>query len=329
MVLGIAGAIALGAPAQAYAADVTLKLTTCLVRNHDQVVAMFKTFVDPLNAKNAGIKINYLGGPEVTPFNKQAAALQRGLVDMISCPAAYYAGQVTAARMIGVNTVPPAEIRKNGAWDTLQQLWGKKINARILGWGHWEAGTYYVYTVKPPKQSEKTGLDLSGLKMRSTGLYSAFLKAMGATPITIAPGDVYASLERGLSDGLAWPEGAVATYGWQRFLKYRIKPGYFNSTTLVLINVNAYNKLSKAQRELLDSQGLAYEKDSNAVLTKLSAADNEKLAKAGLQDVELNGAVRAAYLKTIYRAKWAENDAVKHDFDYQALKAKMYKEPGS
>jgi TRAP-type C4-dicarboxylate transport system substrate-binding protein len=56
------------------------------------------------------------------------------------------------------------------------------------------------------------------MKIRSTGLYNPFLVAMGATTIVMAPGDVYAGLERKVVDGLAWPWGSIAKYGWQRFL---------------------------------------------------------------------------------------------------------------
>lgn len=323
-------AFALAGLAQAaQAADTVLKVSTCLVRNHDQMEAYFQTFHEPINAMNAGLKLNYVGGPEVTPWQKQAAALKRGLVDIIVCPSAYYQGTVPEARIAGVNTIPPSEIRKNGGFDMMQEAWAKALNAKILGWGHWEVNTFYIYTLKEPKQSPKTGIDLSGLKMRSTPLYNPFLKAMGATPITIAPGDVYAALERGLVDGLAWPEGSVAVYGWQRFLKYRIAPNFFHSTTMTVINLDSFNKLSKEQQDLLVQQGLKYEHDSNAVLAKKSAIDNAKLAAAGVKTIELQGAVRKAYLDTIYGAKWAENDAQKYNVDYKLLKSKVYAGPGS
>ena len=61
-----------------------------------------------------------------------------------------------------------------------------------------------------PKLSKTTGLDLTGKKMRTTPLYTPFFKAMGATTKNISPAEVYTALERGVVDGLAWPEGGVA-----------------------------------------------------------------------------------------------------------------------
>ncbi len=325
--VGLVAALSLAAALPAQAADVTLRMTSCFVTPHDQTQTMLQTFLKPFNDQNAGIKLNHIGGPEVTPFNKQAAALQRGLVDLIHCPASYYIGLLPAARFPGINTIEPAELRKNGGWEMMQEQW-KKINAKILGWGHWKASTFYILTINPPKLSDKTGLDLTGIKVRSTGLYTPFLKAMNGTPITIAPGDVYASLERGLVEAIAWPEGSIAAYGWQKFLKYRLKQPFFHSTTLVTMNLNKFNSLSKAHQDLLIKMGEQYEINSNPVLAKKSAIDNEKLQQAGIKDIVPPDAVRKAFLKTVYGAKWKEiADYGKFDFDWKALRDKMYKEP--
>ena len=72
----------------------TLKLTTCLAKNHDQSEALVETFYDPINAKKTDLTLRYLGGPEVTPRKKQAPALKRGLIDLIMCPAPYYGAAI-------------------------------------------------------------------------------------------------------------------------------------------------------------------------------------------------------------------------------------------
>ena len=324
--IAVAGltAFAVSVPAQA----VTLKVSSCLATNHDQVEAYFATFHKPINAKDSGLKLRYIGGPEVTPRQKQAAALKRGLIDIINCPSAYYSTLVPEARVAGVNTTSPAELHRNGGYAMLQTAWAKGLNAKILGWGHWEASTFFIYTKFVPKQSTKTGIDLTGVKMRSTGLYNAFLKRMNAVPVNISPSDVYSALERGVVDGLAWPEGSIAKYGWQRFLKYKVTPNFFHSTTMTVINLSKFNSLSKAHQDILVKQGLIFEKDSNAILAKKSVIDNKKLKEAGIKNIDLKGAVRKAYLGTIYGAKWDDNDKRKYNVDYQTLKAKVYN-PGS
>jgi hypothetical protein len=118
----LAGAV-LAFALPAHAASTTLKVTTCLARNHDFSQAFVKAFYDPINAKKTDLKLNYLGGPEVTPFQEQGASLKRGLVDMILCPAAYYSGLFGEARLPGAQTTSIEAIRKNGAWEMMEKAW--------------------------------------------------------------------------------------------------------------------------------------------------------------------------------------------------------------
>lgn len=301
-----------------------LTMTACFQKNHDYVVSMFDEFLKPINAKKGPVTIKYLGGPEVTPRRKQAPSLKRGLVDMIFCPSAYYGGLMAAARLPGAHNKSLEEIRSNGGWEMLQDAWGKGINGRILTWTHFKGQKFFIYTLFEPKLSKKTGIDLTGVKMRSTGLYNALMKAMGATPIVISPGEVYSGLERGVVDGLAWPWGSVATYGWEKFLKYRVEPSFFGATMMMLVNKKKYDGLTKTERDHLEAYGRAYEKAADAAIVKKGHVDDAKLKAAGVKIVKLTGAYQEAYIRTIYNAKWAENDSKKYNIDYKKLKAKLY-----
>lgn len=327
LAFGVLSGVMLALAGPAHAAPVNLKVTTCLARNNDFSQAFLETFVNPINAKNTDLKLNYLGGPEVTPFREQGGALKRGLIDVIFCPAAYYSGLFGEARLPGAQTTPIAEIRTNGAWQMMEEAWNKNLNGHFLAWVFDGGQTFYTYFVEKPNLSTKTGLDLNGSKIRSTPLYNPFLKAMGATTVVMSAGDVYAGLQRGVVGGLAWPWGSVAKYGWERFLKFRVKPNYFSASMPVIINLSKWKSLSKAQQELLTKQGLALERDGTAIIVKKGKEDDAKLAKAGVKDIDLKGDVRKAYLGTIYGAKWAQNDKLDYTVDYKKLKSLLYTPP--
>ena len=321
----LAGAAALALAAAAQAATATIRVTTCLARNHDYSQAFLQSYVDPINAEKADVHLQYLGGPEVTPFKEQGAALKRGLIDMILCPAAYYGGLFGEARLPGAQTKSIDEIRKNGAWDMMEKAWNQHLNAHILSWVFSDAQVFYTYFLVKPKESTKTGLNLTDMKIRSTGLYNPFLRAMGATTVVMAPGDVYAALERGVVAGLAWPWGSIGKYGWQRFLKYRVKPHFFGPSQLLLINLNKWKSLSKEQQAILDKQVPVFEHEGAKIVIKKGEQDDAKLKAAGVKDIVLTGAASKAYLDTIYEAKWAQNDKVNHEADYPKLRALLYK----
>ncbi|MFL2668359.1 MAG: TRAP transporter substrate-binding protein DctP [Alphaproteobacteria bacterium] len=301
-VVGVATAAMLAGVA---AEAATLTVTTSLNRNHDQVVAYFDLMHNPMNAAKGAVTLKYKGGPEVIPNRKQGAALKRGVIDFMFGPSGYYAGLVPCARVVALSTQPQSVIRKNGGWDVLQNCWKEGLNGKILAHPFYNSGNFHVYLIDPPRKDKKTGLSLKGFKMRSTALYHPFMKAMGAMPINISPGDVYTSLERGLVKGLAWPEGGIFRYGWTKYIKYRIGPGFWRSSTMAVVNLDAYNKMTKKERDSLDAWGLKFEKASTPYMRALADKDNVKVFGAGVKAIDLPGEYGKAFTKTVMGSTWA------------------------
>jgi TRAP-type C4-dicarboxylate transport system substrate-binding protein len=322
---GIAGAtaVAIALPAQAVT---ELTVSTALGTKHDQSTAFFKTFMAKMKEDESEVKLKYIGGPEVTPNRKQGPAMKRGLIDIIMSPSTYYSNLQPEARLTGISNVSPQEWRANGGYDIMADAWAKRLNAIILGWGNfYTTAQFSIWLIDPPKLSAETGIDLKGMKVRSTALYTPFFKAMGAIPKSISPSEVYTALERGVVRGLAWPEGGVAFRGWQRYIKYRVFPGFFRSTTMATMNKDKFESLSrKAQQQILTA-GLHYENASGAILKEQARIDNEKIKAAGVQDYHLKGEYAKAYIRTIYEAKWADAAKRKYTVPFETLKSKMFK----
>ena len=330
-VAGAAASTAFALPAQAdgHAAQ-ELKVSTALHETHDQSTAFFDTFVAEMKKDESLVKLKYIGGPEVTPNRKQGPAMARGLIDIVMSPTTYYANVVPEARLTGISNVSPREWRENGGYDLLAKVWAEKLNAILLGWGNFYGyNQFFIWLKDEPKPSKVTGLDLKGLKMRTTPLYTPFFKAMGATTKNISPAEVYTALERGVVDGLAWPEGGVTVRGWQRFIKFRVGPGFFRSTTMATMNKDKFEKLPKKAQEQLLAAGLKYENESGALLKEYARIDNEKVFKEGVKDYTLEGEYGQAFINTILSANWADAAKRKFSVDFEILKSKMYKDGGS
>ena len=308
----------------AHAAPIELKVSTALGTKHDQSTTFFETFMKKMKEDESLVKLKYIGGPEVTPNRKQGPAMKRGLIDIIMSPSTYYAPLLPEARLTGIAKVSPQQARKNGAYDMMSKAWAKKMNAVILGWGNFYGyNQFFIWMKTKPKLSKETGIDLRGVKVRTTALYTPFFKKMGATTKAISPAEVYTALERGVVEGLAWPEGGVNFRGWQNFIKYRVEPGFFRSTTMVTMNLDKFKSLpKKAQKQLLDA-GIFYENVSGDVITKKVAADNKKVFAAGVQKFVLPPEYAKAYVNTIVNANWADAAKRKYTVDYETLKAKM------
>ena len=109
-------------------------------------------------------------------------------------------------------------------------------------------------------------IDFSGLKIRVTPVYRDVVEALGGTPITTAPGEVYTALERGVADGYGWPVTGIFDLGWDKVTKFRMEPPFYSVEVNVLVNLDAWKGLNDAQRKVLSDaalwlEGLDSEKD--------------------------------------------------------------------
>ena len=178
-----ASAIAL-ASSSAFAAERTLNTVTALQQTNVLAKAYLKTFVAEANANGKGvIQVKYLGGQEIVPPRKAAAALKRGQFDILSCPTAYYIGTVPEGYGLLASNQGPRALRANGGFALLQKIYKEKAGSHLLAWGE-NMTSYYMYLGKKPKIGSDGLPDLTGWKMRATGTYRPLFRALGATTIT-------------------------------------------------------------------------------------------------------------------------------------------------
>ena len=135
-----------------------------------------------------------------------------------------------------------AELRKNGSYDLMAQLYEQKMNAILLA-RVVDNNPFHLYLNK-----RITSPDLTGLKLRITPVYRDFFQALGATVVQTAPGEVYTALDRGVVDGYGWPITGVFDLGWNEKTKYRVDPGFYSAEVSILVNKAAWDKLDDQQK---------------------------------------------------------------------------------
>jgi TRAP-type C4-dicarboxylate transport system substrate-binding protein len=102
---GVVAMVALGvvASGSAVAAEKRINAITSLQPTNVLAKAFLTKFVSVLNKSAKGIvNIKYVGGQEVVPPRKAAAALKRGQFDMLSSPTAYFLKAMVCLRQIKV-----------------------------------------------------------------------------------------------------------------------------------------------------------------------------------------------------------------------------------
>jgi len=312
--------------ASAQAEEAVLKAQTALPTNHDLSQSFLKVFVERVNTVGKGIvRIDYIGGPEVTPPNKAAPALQRGVFDMLHTPAAYHAGIVPQGRGLMATNLTPAQYRANGTFDQIAPLWAEKLNAKIIAIG--ETGAqFHLYLVDKPKLTSEGVLDLTGVKIRTTGAYRPLVEALGGTPVQITnAGEVYTALERGLVGGFGWPTVGLNSQGLAKQVKYRIDPPFYHLANVLLVNQDKWNSLPKAAQDLLIAEGARYEEASIKHIKEAGAADAAGVRASGVEIFTLPPEGAKKYLDIAYGVMWDQVAAKLGPEETAALRAKLYK----
>ena len=296
-VSSLAAAALLLAPA-AFAQEKTLRLVSAFPENSSYVLHMQK-WLQQFNAAGKGVlQINFIGGPKAIPTFEAGNAVKTGVVDMAMSTGAFYTNVMPEADFLKLVQIPIAEQRKNGAYDAINELWMKKGNmvylARLL-----ENQPFHLYLNK-----EVAKPDLTGLKVRITPVYREFFAALGASNVTMPPGEVYTALERNVVDGYGWPIGGIFDLNWDSKTKYRVDPGFYDAEVAIIMNLDAYKKLDAKQKSFLDKQALALEA-MNGVWKTYAKEETTRQGKAGIKAITFDAAGTKKYLDTAYDTGWA------------------------
>lgn len=269
----------------------------------------FLGFVDAVNERGKGVvKINVRGGPEVIPNPQLGTAQQSGLIDMIHTPAGLYLELVPEGEVLSASTLPPAEARKNGAWDLIDSIYQKKGNAKLLAHMNASAG-FHIWTVNEPKLTEDGMLDFKAITIRASPLYKQLFDNLGATMIIQPAPEVYTSLERGVINANAYPVLGYASFGWDKFTKYRVDPSYFRMDVLISMNKDSFEALSPEAQKIVTEVAAEYEQKSFDQTAALAAKLAQDMVDKGQTVVSMTGAGKDKFLKMAADASWQRMEA--------------------
>ena len=301
--LALAALIALPARPGA-ATEVELRAVTAFPRAI-AFTASFLRFVDKVNEAGRGVvRIRYLGGPEVVPQSEQPGAVRRGVIDMQYGPASYYLGLVPEGDALVGSNRTPMETRENGGLALLWKIFRRRLGVHVLG--HFDGGVgFHIYLRKPPRRTADGGIDLSGVRLRSQPIYREFFASLGAQTISVPVTEAHSAFARGLVDGTGWVQTDLTAWGWQKFLRYRIDPPFFQSELLALVNLKRWQGLSDEARAVLTRVAIRHERESYARFRKLIGEEDTRERAAGIVVVTLSGAGRARFLDKAYAVPWS------------------------
>ncbi len=227
--------------------------------------------------------IQVRGGPEAIGMMEQPGAVRSGVVDMVYTPCAFYAAVVPECDAVSASTVDGPTARKNGGTELLNQIHQKRMGVVLLGWV--DSGIRFcLWSTKEPKFDATGQIDIKGFKVRGNPIYNAFLtNYLGAQVINLNSSELYTALERGTVDITAWTQIGLMDLNWDRYIKYRILPDFFETDLMILVNQKKWSSLSPKTRQILQRVAIEHETASLQALQALWQKEQAELEKRGIK----------------------------------------------
>ena len=281
----------------AFSQEMTLRAVSAFQEGGD-VSRSFEQFLAKINAEGKGlVRVNFVGGPRAMPPFEVGKAIKSGVVDMAYVTGGFYTNVFPEALALNYTEQNAQQQRKNGAWSVINKIWNEKMNAyylvRVV-----EHSPFHIFL---NKKIDK--LDLTGLRIRVTPIHREVAVALGAIAVSLPPGEVFTALERGLIDGYIWPIFGIFDLGWQEKTKYRVDPGFYNGEDSVILNLDRWKAMSKAQQDFLTRQAIALEERGDEWLV-FNANEKKRQAAAGIETLTFTGAEAEAFLKKANDVAW-------------------------
>jgi TRAP-type C4-dicarboxylate transport system substrate-binding protein len=249
------------------------------------------------NGKAVNLKARYVGGPEVfNPF-EGAASLQKGVVDIAYTAAAYTTGVIPEVDAMKLMKSKPWDDRKSGAF-ALMNKWHEEKGLEFLARASTGQGFQGFLTKNITKP------DLKGLTMRVVPIYVPLIKALGATGVNTAGGEVYTALERGTVQGFWWGGREIRTWGWQEVCKYIWGPPFWTVDVYVMMNKKKWDALDPSQRDALTKMMMEYEHKTHDAQVKNQDDITKDLLAKGMQEIKFSPADEKWYIDMAYTEGW-------------------------
>jgi TRAP-type mannitol/chloroaromatic compound transport system substrate-binding protein len=203
------------------------------------------------------------------------------------------------------------------------EMW-REFNEEKFGLVSFPAFTRTAEAFLHSRKAVRTLDDLKGLKFRTAGAWLEISKGLGAAPVTMPGGEVFATLERGAIDATEW--GTLyenQTSGFHKIAKYIIIPGIHQPTGPfeVVINKDAWAKISDRDKTMVE---LAAKIVTFESWTKIGHEDAKALdfyRKAGNEIIELDPDVQRQGKKLAIA--WAQEQAKTNPWFDKVLKHQL------
>lgn len=294
-------------------------------------------WADKINEASGGrLNITVYSGGALAAGTAALDALRTGVCDIAWIYTSYFSGQYPLCEVIcnpiGISSVPQATNVLYDLYDKYPALQEELSEFEIL----------MMHSNPTNKISSIEGQeidsidDLKGMTFRaSAGTASDLLIEWGATPIQMAPGDIYQAVQKGTVNGYIFDWSGIVSFGLQEVTaNYTTMPVYLGPYFLAM-NMDSFNELpADLQQIILDNSGVeasmgmawVYEGDEREGRRTCEEAGGNFIDISAEEEARFSEASQALIEKWVDTNGTADFDAAAYIADAEAL-AEQYAIP--
>lgn len=275
------------APAAATTATYNLKFT-----DHEPPGSPFNAVIqkwaDEINQKTGGkVKITIYPAETLAKGTDAVPAVKNGIADMGWAIVAFFPGQfpMTEVFTLPVLGIPSSKVGADALWDVYsenKQMQNEWSSVHLVGFT--VSGSQFIATSKKPVH---TMADVKGLKLRVAGFGGTELfKDIGASPVNIAPPDMYDAINKGVLDGCVFDWMGIQSNKLNEVLNYASVMPIVYQPQAVIMNKDKWNSLPPDIQKVFNEVGGKYLGEM-AATGAFDMADKEGVANFKKQNKEV------------------------------------------
>ncbi|NQU69297.1 MAG: TRAP transporter substrate-binding protein DctP [Rhodospirillales bacterium] len=296
--ISILGALTTISPAGAADPAVTLRAATALPAS-SAYTRGFLAFVHDVNERGKKkFRIEIVDGGA-----NGLGAVRDGRIDMSFGPITDHASLVPEASAISASETKAKELRANGGMALIDQIYRAGAKTRFLGMLN-SGARLHLYLKDAPRMTDDLP-NLADMRIAGDKIYREFVSSLGAEPVSAAFPAALDALRDGKADGIIWPRVGLQQAFRDKRLVYRIDPGFSQIVTGVVMNLQRWNRLTRAHRELLDKTMIEHERTSYTAMRVASGEADEALELAGLRVISIKGDEGKSFTARTTENAWA------------------------
>jgi TRAP-type C4-dicarboxylate transport system substrate-binding protein len=229
-------------------------------------------------------------------------AISKGIGDITNGPTAF------ARSVPALNIFSVYGSYRNGEWPEVEKAVEGTLDKIFVEQGihllmSWDSGpALFDHKTKFLKSPE----DWKGQKIRLPGRWlAAVAEKWGASPIFMAPPELYLALQRGVLDGVMLPWHITNVFKIYEVAPYVTNSNFSNSLAIMPMNLKKWNSLTKEDQAIFNKAIAVLRPWHDQNMKKEFAEIREGLESKGAKIYDLSKAEMAVYLKDSF-AQWPE-----------------------